>query len=103
MRQPTQKAVQKLPRLVLQLLNAQVNQHINEQGNVQTQGEYNAQTQAQASNMFNSLMAVNNWGHMNDLGKLSALVNLYNATDKLGEAFGVTGDNLPGDLGVAAG
>jgi hypothetical protein len=37
------------------------------------------------------------------VGKLSALVNLYNATDKLGEAFNATGDNLPGDLGTAAG
>ena len=81
----------------------QVSQHINEQGNVQTQGEYNTQTQAQASAMFNSLMAVNNWDNLTDVGKLSALVNLYNATDKLGEAFNATGDNLPGDLGAAAG
>ena len=81
----------------------QVSQHINEQGTVQTQGEYNTQTQAQASAMFNSLMAANNWDHLTDVGKLSALVNLYNATDKLGEAFGATGDNLPGDLGAAAG
>nr|WP_310626077.1 hypothetical protein [Limnohabitans sp.] len=81
----------------------EVNQHISEQGSVQTQGEYNAQAQAQASNLFNSVMAVNNWSHLSDVGKLSALVNLYNATDKLGEAFGATGNNLPGDLGAAAG
>ena len=65
----------------------EVNQHINEQG----------------SALFNSLMAANNWDHLSDMGKLSALVNLYNATDKLGEAFGATGDNLPGDLGAASG
>jgi hypothetical protein len=81
----------------------EVNQHINEQGNVQTQEQYNVQAQAQASAMFNSLMAANNWSHLTDVGKLSALVNLYNATDKLGEAFNATGDNLPGDLGAAAG
>ncbi len=81
----------------------QVNQHINEQGSVQTQEQYNTQAQAQASAMFNSLMAANNWSHLTDVGKLSALVNLYNATDKLGEAFNATGDNLPGDLGAAAG
>jgi hypothetical protein len=78
----------------------EVNNHIGEQGQVVSD---NAMVQAQASNMFNSLMAVNNWDHLSDLGKLSALVNLYNATDKLGEAFGATGDNLPGDLGAAAG
>ena len=60
-------------------------------------------TQAQASAMFNSLMAVNNWDHLSDLGKLSAMVNLYNVTDKLGGVFGATGNNLPGDLGAAAG
>ena len=49
-------------------------------------------TQAQASAMFNSLMAAGHWNELSDLGKLSALVNLYNATD-----------NLPGDLGAAAG
>jgi hypothetical protein len=32
--------------------------------------------------------AANNWDHLSDVGKLSALVNLYNATDKLAEAFG---------------
>jgi hypothetical protein len=78
----------------------EVNNHIGEQGQVVSD---NAMVQAQAANMFNSLMAVNNWEHLSDLGKLSALVNLYNATDKLGEAFGATGDNLPGDLGAAAG
>jgi hypothetical protein len=78
----------------------EVNNHIGEQGQVLSDA---AVVQAQASYMFNSLMAVNNWDHMNDLGKLSALVNLYNATDKLGEAFGATGNNLPGDLGAAAG
>ena len=81
----------------------QVSQHINEQGGVQTQDQYNAATQQQATNMFNSLMAANNWDQLTDVGKLSAFVNLYNATDKLGEAFEATGDNLPGDLGVATG
>jgi Cadherin-like domain/Bacterial Ig domain len=80
-----------------------VNTHIGEQGQTLNEGQYNAQVQQQATAMFNSLMAVNNWDHLNDVGKLSALVNLYNATDKLGEAFGATGDNLPGDLGAAAG
>jgi len=83
--------------------SVEVNNHIGEQGSVQTQSEYNAATQQQAAAMFNSLMAVNKWDHLTDVGKLSALVNLYNATDKLGEAFGATGDNLPGDLGAAAG
>jgi hypothetical protein len=83
--------------------SVEVNQHISTQGESLSQTQYNAQTQAQASAMFNSLMAVNQWDDMNDLGKLSALVNLYNATDKLGEAFGATGNNLPGDLGAAAG
>ncbi len=64
-----------------------VNTHIGEQGIVQTQGKYNASTQQQTSAMFNSLMAVSKWDHMNDLGTLSALVNLYNATDKLCNAF----------------
>ncbi|WP_158236151.1 S-layer family protein [Limnohabitans sp. JirII-31] len=81
----------------------EVNQHINEQGSVLTQDQYNTQAQQQASALFNSLMAANNWDHLSDVGKLSALVNLYNATDKLGEAFGATGNNLPGDLGAAAG
>ncbi len=73
------------------------------QGDALTEGQYNAQVQQQAAHMFNSLMAVNNWDDLKDLGKLSALANLYNATDKLGEAFNATGDNLPGDLGAAAG
>ncbi|PUE27740.1 hypothetical protein B9Z39_08290 [Limnohabitans sp. JirII-29] len=81
----------------------EVNQHINEQGSVLTQDQYNTQAQQQASALFNSLMAANNWDHLSDVGKLSALVNLYNATDKLGEAFGATGNNLPGDLDAAAG
>jgi hypothetical protein len=80
-----------------------VNNHISEHGRSLPEGQYNAQVQQQATAMFNSLTAVNNWEHLSDLGKLSALVNLYNATDKLGEAFGATGDNLPGDLGAAAG
>ena len=53
--------------------------------------------------MLNSFTAANNWNHLRDVGKLSALVNLYNSTDKLGEALAATGDNLPGDLSVAAG
>ena len=81
----------------------EVNQHINEQGSVLTQDQYNTQAQQQVSALFNSLMAANNWDHLSDVGKLSALVNLYNATDKLGEAFGATGNNLPGDLGAASG
>jgi hypothetical protein len=81
----------------------EVNNHISEQGQSLTEGQYNAQVQQQATAMFNSLMAANNWDNLTDVGKLSALVNLYNATDKLGEAFGATGDNLPGDLGAAAG
>jgi hypothetical protein len=81
----------------------EVSSHIQQNGEALTEGEYNAQTQKQASAMFNSLMAANNWDHLSDVGKLSALVNLYNATDKLGEAFGASGNNLPGDLGAAAG
>ena len=81
----------------------EVNNHINEQGSVLTQEQYNTQAQQQASALFNSLMAANNWDHLSDVGKLSALANLYNATDKLGEAFGATGNNLPGDLGAASG
>ncbi len=81
----------------------EVSGHIQQNGEALTEGQYNAQTQQQASAMFNSLMAANNWDHLSDVGKLSALVNLYNATDKLGESFGASGDNLPGDLGAAAG
>jgi hypothetical protein len=81
----------------------EVNQHISEQGTIQDQAQYNAATQQQAAAMFNSLMAAGHWDDLSDLGKFSTLVNLYNATDKLGEAFGATGDNLPGDLGAAAG
>jgi Uncharacterized alpha/beta hydrolase domain (DUF2235) len=75
----------------------EVNQHISEQGQSLTEGQYNAQVQQQATAMFNSLMAVNNWDHLSDVGKLSALVSLYNATDKLGEAFGATaaGEAVP--------
>lgn len=62
-----------------------------------------AATQAQATALFNSLMATGQWDHLSGLGKLSALANLYNATDHLGQAFDATGDNLPGDLGQAAG
>ena len=81
----------------------EVNQHINEQGSVQTQEQYNTQAQQQASAIFNSLMAANNWEHLSDMEKLSALVNLYNAIDKLGKAFDAKGDNLPGDLRAASG
>ncbi|MFY7905977.1 MAG: cadherin-like domain-containing protein, partial [Burkholderiaceae bacterium] len=83
--------------------SVEVSHHIQQNGDALTEGQYNAQVQQQAAHMFNSLMAVNNWDDLKDLGKLSALANLYNATDKLGEAFNATGDNLPGDLGAAAG
>ena len=78
----------------------EVNNHISEQGQVVSDA---AMVQGQATAMFNSLMAAGHWDDLSDLGKLSALVNLYNATDKLGEAFGATGNNLPGDLSAAAG
>ena len=81
----------------------EVSQHIQQNGAALTEGQYNAQVQQQAANMFNSLMAVNNWDNLSDLGKFSALANLYNAADNLGEAFSATGNNLPGDLGAAAG
>jgi hypothetical protein len=81
----------------------EVSNHIQQNGAALTEGQYNAQAQQQVANMFNSLMAVNNWDDLSGLGKLSALANLYNAVDKLGEAFNATGNNLPGDLGAAAG
>ena len=81
----------------------EVSQHIQQNGAALTEGQYNAQVQQQAANMFNSLMAVNNWDNLSDLGKFSALANLYNAADNVGEAFSATGNNLPGDLGAAAG
>jgi len=81
----------------------EVSHHIQQNGAALTEGQYNAQAQQQAANMFNSLMAVNNWDDLSGVGKLSALANLYNAADNLGEAFSATGNNLPGDLGAAAG
>ncbi len=59
----------------------EVSSHIQQNGEALTEGQYNAQTQKQASAMFNSLMAANNWDHLSDVGKLSALVNLQAAND----------------------
>ena len=81
----------------------EVNKHISDQGKVQTQCEFNPQMQQQAANLFNSVIAAQHWDNLKFLGKASVLVNLYNAADKLGEAFSATGNNLPGDLGAAAG
>lgn len=78
----------------------QVSQSISEKGEVSS---HNSQAQEQATALFNSVIATVNWSHMSDLGKLSAVVNLYNATDKLGEVLGGTGDNLAGDVGSTAG
>ena len=76
----------------------EVNQHITEQGTVQTQDQYNAQAQQQANasvNLFNSLMATQQWAQLDDMGKLAVLVNVYSAVDTLG-------GELPGDLGGLA-
>ena len=64
-----------------------INNHIDVQGDVQTQDQYNAAVQQQASALANSLVAVSNWDHLNDLGKLSAFVSLYNATDNWARLF----------------
>jgi predicted RNA-binding protein with TRAM domain len=78
--------------------NVEVNQHINPQGDNLNQAQYNAQTQQQANasvNLFNSLMAAQQWDQLDDIGKLTVLVNVYSAVDTFG------GD-LPGDLGGLA-
>ncbi len=88
----------------------EVNNHIGEGGDVQTQDQYTkAQTQQvlgdinQGLDLFNALSNIQNWSQLSDVGKLSAVVGLYNAIDGLGAAFSGTGNNLPGDLGAAAG
>jgi PIN domain nuclease of toxin-antitoxin system len=75
-----------------------INQHISPEGESLNQTQYNAQTQAQANasvNLFNSLMAAQQWDQLNDMGKLAVLANVYSAVDTLG-------GELPGDLGGLA-
>jgi hypothetical protein len=87
----------------------EVNNHIGEGGDVQTQAQYtDAQTQQvlddinQGIGLFNALSNIQNWDQLSDVGKLSAVMGLYNSVDGLGAAFEGSGDNLPGDLGAAA-
>jgi LysM repeat protein len=86
-----------------------VNTHIDKAGTDLTDAQYKeAQTQqvlsdiSQGIGLFNALSNLQNWDQLSDLGKLSAVVGLYNSVDGLGAAFGGHGNNLPGDLGVAA-
>jgi hypothetical protein len=76
----------------------EVNQHINSEGDSLNQAQYNAQAQAQANasvDLFNSLMATQQWAQLDDMGKLAVLANVYSAVDTLG-------GNLPGDVGGLA-
>ncbi len=75
-----------------------INQHINSEGDSLNQAQYSAQAQAQANasvNLFNSLMAAQQWDQLDDMGKLAVLANVYSAVDTLG-------GELPGDLGGLA-
>jgi hypothetical protein len=90
--------------------SVQVNQHIDSAGTTLTDTQYTkAQTQQvlgdinQGLDLFNALSNIQNWSQLSDVGKLSAVVGLYNAIDGLGAAFSGSGNNLPGDLGAAAG
>ncbi len=57
----------------------------------------------QSIGLFNGLNNLQNWDHLSDIGKLSAMLGFYNAVDGLGAAFGGTGNNLPGDFAETAG
>lgn len=84
-------------------LNGQETQMIGPQGQVMSQEQFSlAQTQnlADALNVGNSLLGLQNWSNMSDLARLTALASLYNQIDSLGSAL-QTGNNLPGELGAA--
>ncbi len=62
-----------------------------------------SQDLAQGIGLFNGLSNLQNWDHLGEVGKLSAVMSFYNSVDGLGAAFGGTGNNLPGDFAEAAG